>query len=91
MSARRIFSSFILIVTLITVCVSPCFAGIKERDKVEQAILTLDEIMAIPEKGIPPTLLANAEAIAIIPNVIKAGVVTSARSGRIAVSCSGAG
>ncbi|PLX98834.1 MAG: hypothetical protein C0623_11190 [Desulfuromonas sp.] len=38
--------------------------------------------MEIPEKGIPPTLLANAEAIAIIPNVIKAGVVIAGRFGR---------
>ncbi|HEX8200618.1 MAG TPA: lipid-binding SYLF domain-containing protein, partial [Isosphaeraceae bacterium] len=39
-------------------------------------------IMAIPERGIPPELLGDAQAIAIIPGVIKAGFVVGGRHGR---------
>jgi lipid-binding SYLF domain-containing protein len=41
----------------------------------------LDELAAIPLKGIPPALLADAQAVAIIPNVIKAGFVFGGRGG----------
>ena len=37
--------------------------------------------MAIPEKGIPPALLNDADGIAIIPGVIKAGLVLGGRHG----------
>ena len=79
----RLFFRFILTAFLVTTFLATnVHAGIKEREKIEQAIMTLDEIMAIPEKGMPPSLLGNAEAIAIIPNVIKAGVVIAGRFGR---------
>ncbi len=72
----------IALALVVSLGIAPAFAGIKEREKIGLAIQTLDEIMAIPEKGMPPSLLANAEAIAIIPNVIKAGVVIAGRFGR---------
>lgn len=75
---RIIIASFIVFALSIV----PTYAGINEREKIEQAILVLDEIMAIPEKGMPPSLLGNAQAIAIIPNVIKAGVIIAGRFGR---------
>ena len=79
----RLFTSIAIVLFLVVpFAVVPAHAGIKEREKIEQAIQILDEIMAIPEKGIPPSLLSNAEAIAIIPNVIKAGVVIAGRFGR---------
>ena len=37
--------------------------------------------MEIPEKAIPPSLLANAEGIAIIPGVIKVGFVVGGQYG----------
>jgi hypothetical protein len=42
----------------------------------------MDEIMAIPEQGIPPSLLSNAKGIAIIPGVIKAGFIVGGRHGK---------
>ena len=51
---------------------TPVYAG-KEKKTIENAVLVLDEIMAIPEKGIPPALLTDAHAIAIIPGTIKVG------------------
>ena len=41
----------------------------------------LDELTAIPLKGIPPAMLADAEGVAIIPRVIKAGFILGGRGG----------
>ena len=41
----------------------------------------LDDLAAIPLKSIPPALLADAKGIAIIPRVIKAGLVFAGRGG----------
>ena len=82
MQINRLLIFCVVVLASLSYSIIPAYAGINEREKIEQAILTLDEIMAIPEKGIPPSLLANAEAVAIIPNVIKAGVVIAGRFGR---------
>lgn len=49
---------------------------------VEQANQVLHEIMSIPMPQIPQHLLAEAEGIAIIPDVIKVGFVGGIRRGR---------
>jgi lipid-binding SYLF domain-containing protein len=56
-------------------------AGSKEATKVDAATEVLTEIMSIPEKGIPPSLLHNAYGIAVIPSVIKASLVVGGRYG----------
>lgn len=50
--------------------------------KIEEAREVLEEILRIPEKGIPPALLRNARGIAIIPGVIKVGLVIGGRHGK---------
>jgi lipid-binding SYLF domain-containing protein len=50
--------------------------------KIDDSVEVLDQIMSIPEKGIPPALLDNAGGIAIIPGVIKAGFILGGRYGR---------
>jgi lipid-binding SYLF domain-containing protein len=45
------------------------------------ATYVLKEIVAIPEKGLPPALLEDAYGIAIIPGVIKAAFVFGGRYG----------
>ena len=47
----------------------------RESLTVESAATVLAEINAIPEQGIPPALLGRAEAVAIVPGLIKAGFV----------------
>lgn len=61
---------------------SPALAGFEEENKVEAATEVLTEIQAIPEKGMPPALLRNADGIAVIPAVIKVGFVIGGRFGR---------
>jgi lipid-binding SYLF domain-containing protein len=47
----------------------------------EHATEVLDDLAAIPLKGIPPALLADAHGVAIIPRVVKAGFVFGGRGG----------
>jgi len=47
----------------------------------ERSTEVLTDLQSIPLKGIPPKLLEDAEAVAIIPRVIKAGFVIGGRGG----------
>jgi lipid-binding SYLF domain-containing protein len=49
--------------------------------EVQEARDVLKEIIRIPETAIPPALLGNAEGIAIIPGLIKAGFIIGGRHG----------
>ncbi|WP_425618935.1 lipid-binding SYLF domain-containing protein [Anatilimnocola sp. NA78] len=49
---------------------------------VDQATTSLHEIMTVPLKRIPESLLQDAEAVAVIPNVIKVGLVAGVQRGR---------
>lgn len=49
--------------------------------KIEDCIEVVKAIKAIPEKGVPPMLLKDAQAIAIIPAVVKVGFVIGGRYG----------
>jgi len=57
------------------------FNAQREANTVTLASQTLSEIMAIPASGIPVALLKDAEAVAIVPRVIKAGFVIGGRHG----------
>src|SRR5665647_2355941 len=61
---------------------TPLLAQIKEGAVVDESTGVLEEIMASPEKGIPASLLANAQGIAIVPNVVKGGLGIGIRFGR---------
>jgi lipid-binding SYLF domain-containing protein len=54
--------------------------------RAQQAARTFTEIMNVPDKTIPKDLLAKAEAVAIFPNVIKAGFIVGGRGGSGVIS-----
>ncbi|MGB7926416.1 MAG: lipid-binding SYLF domain-containing protein [Pyrinomonadaceae bacterium] len=54
--------------------------------RAQQAARTFTEIMNVPDKAIPKDLLAKAEAVAIFPNVIKAGFIVGGRGGSGVIS-----
>jgi lipid-binding SYLF domain-containing protein len=57
-------------------------AASRTEERVSDAIDVLQDFTAIPEQGIPPNLLANAHAVAVIPGVIKAGFGLGGRYGK---------
>lgn len=60
----------------------PAKAAGNEAARVAVAADVMNQIMEIPEKSIPPALLADAQGIAIIPGVIKVGLVVGGQYGR---------
>ncbi len=60
----------------------PAAAASKEEQRVAEAADVLDQLLRIPEKSIPPSLLSRAYAVAVIPSVVKAGFVLGARHGK---------
>lgn len=57
-------------------------AGEKEDNRANDASRVLSEILRIPEDSIPSKLLNEAQAIAVIPDVVKAGFVVGGRRGK---------
>ena len=66
---------------LITIAI-PASAGSVENARAENASRVLSEILRIPEQSIPARMLEEAQAIAVIPDVIKVGFVAGGRRGR---------
>ena len=60
----------------------PAAAGPVEDARANDATRVLGEILRIPEESVPTRLLEEAHAIAVIPNVVKAGFVFGGRRGR---------
>lgn len=58
------------------------YGGVHEETTIASATQALNEIMAIPARQIPQSMLANAAGIAIVPNVVKGGFVVGVRYGR---------
>ena len=56
-------------------------AGTQEIARAENALRVLKEIMMAPDKRVPSSLIQDAQAIAVIPDVIKAGLVIGGRHG----------
>jgi len=56
-------------------------AGEQEIARADNAMRVLREIMLAPAKRVPANLIKDASAIAVIPDVIKAGLVIGGRHG----------
>jgi lipid-binding SYLF domain-containing protein len=61
-------------------------AASDQEVKVEEVIEVLEALSRIPEKRIPSALLRNAEGIAVIPSVLKVGLVIGGRYGKGVIS-----
>jgi lipid-binding SYLF domain-containing protein len=61
---------------------APVMAGQKEDARADNASRVLSQILRIPEESIPTKLLQEAQAIAVIPDVVKAGFVVGGRGGK---------
>jgi lipid-binding SYLF domain-containing protein len=73
--------AFCLLIRLAWPSAAPA-AESKEEQTVQLSKAVLSEIVSVPLKGIPRSMLADAQGIAIIPNLIKGSFVVGARHGR---------
>ena len=75
------------LIPLLLMLVSPLVvAGEKEDERARNAARVLSEIMAVPDKRVPNHLIEKAEAIAVILDVVKAGLVLGGRHGKGLIS-----
>jgi lipid-binding SYLF domain-containing protein len=57
------------------------------NDRLDHAGSVLHEIMAAPDKGIPEEVLEHAKCIAVVPHLLKGGLVFGAENGRGVATC----
>jgi lipid-binding SYLF domain-containing protein len=57
--------------------------------RAQNAVRVLREVMQAPDKAIPQDLLKNAKAIAVIPDMVKAGLIFGGRRGEGLISVKG--
>jgi lipid-binding SYLF domain-containing protein len=67
---------------LLLALVASVHAGKQETKTVDSAAVTVRALSEIPLKGIPQALLRDAAGVAIVPHVVKAGLVVDGRFGR---------
>src|SRR3989338_2907448 len=86
----KTLSRFAAIFSLTAFFIAPSFAWADSPAALEARILdskrVLDEIMVAPDVSIPEEMLGKAKAIAIYPNVLKAGFIFGGRFGKGVVS-----
>ncbi|HSD69030.1 MAG TPA: lipid-binding SYLF domain-containing protein, partial [Woeseiaceae bacterium] len=70
------------LLVLSVLVLSPAHAATKQEQRVADATDVLDQLLRIPEQSIPPALLARAYAVAVVPNVVKAGFGLGFRHGK---------
>ena len=75
------FRWYALAIAALVLVQSPAWALPSPLDTLQDAYDVMDELEDIPSKGIPPKLLSEAQAIAIIPRVVKAGFIIGGRGG----------
>ncbi len=79
MKINSLLATFSLLALLLA---STGFAATREEKRVADAADVIDQLLRIPEKSIPPTLLSRAYAVAVVPNVVKAAFGLGARRGK---------
>ncbi len=63
------------------VAAAPALADTREQQTIDRSREVLTELQAIPDLRVPDWLLQRAEGIAILPEVVKAGVIFGGRGG----------
>jgi lipid-binding SYLF domain-containing protein len=87
-SITRIATGFALSMMVATTALSQTRISLEDEvSQSDKAARVFREIMDTPDKGIPHSLLEDAECVAVFPSVIKVGFVVGGRGGRGVASC----
>jgi lipid-binding SYLF domain-containing protein len=57
------------------------------QNRLDNAALVLHQIMAAPDKGIPEEVLDHAKCVAVVPHMIKGGLVFGGENGKGVATC----
>ena len=67
-----------------------CWAGSAREDatdRLDNATKVMHEIMGMPDKGIPEEVLEHAKCVAVIPHMVKGGLIFGAKGGKGVATC----
>lgn len=78
---RFLFAGALLLAVAASLATAPSAAANDPAITIVEAEQVLSELVAIPARRIPQRMLAEAQAIAIIPRVIKVGFIAGVRRG----------
>src|ERR1700761_757871 len=59
----------------------------KLDDRLNQAAAVIDEVMSVPDKGIPQSILAGAACVVVVPHYKKGAFVIGAQYGQGVATC----
>ena len=78
-----------LVAILILGAASAAWAETREavQNRMDNAATVVHEIMGAPDKGIPEEVLEHAKCVAVVPRMIKAGLVFGGENGRGLATC----
>ena len=80
-----------LVVFLLTGCLGAfAWAGDQKRDvteRLQMATDVLSQMSSAPDKGIPEEVLENAKCIAVVPHLVKGGLIFGGKHGRGVATC----
>ena len=82
--------SFVTLVTLLFLgAATASWAETREeaQNRLDNAATVLHEILGAPDKGIPEEVLDGAKCVAVVPHMIKAGLVFGGENGRGVATC----
>ncbi len=80
------FRNTLLALGLTLFATTPALANPKLHERSQDAVRVLNEVMQMPESALPSHLLRDAHAIAVIPDVVKAGLIIGGRHGKGLIS-----
>jgi len=81
---------FVTLVTLLSLgAATAAFAETREevQNRLDNAALVLHQIMGAPDRGIPEEVLDHAQCVAVVPHMIKAGLVFGGENGKGIATC----
>ena len=67
-----------------------CWAGSAREDATERldnATSVMHEIMGMPDKGIPEEVLEHSKCVAVIPHMVKGGLIFGGKGGKGVATC----
>ena len=81
---------FVTLVALFSLCAATAaWAESREetQNRLDNAATVLHEIMAAPDRGIPEEVMDHAKCVAVVPHMIKGGLVFGGENGRGVATC----
>jgi len=83
---RLSHAAALLALALLTASAAPASAQSHEANRITESADVLETLVRTPDQGIPQHILDRAEAIVVIPSLVKGGFIIGAEHGRGVIS-----